>query len=236
MTISLIAVFIPLLFMSGIVGRLFREFAMTTTIAVVASGFIALTLTPMMSSLFLAREHGRAPGRISRAFEAFFDWMVALYDGGLQWVFRHQLITLMSTIALMLLTGYLYVIIPKGFLPEQDSGSFSATARAREDISFQAMAEKEQQLSQIIMQDPAVSAVVGFVGATGGNGSESAARMFVQLKPFGQRPPIQEVIQRLRPKVAQVIGVKYFMQAGQDVTSGRDWSRRSTNTRSRTQT
>jgi hydrophobe/amphiphile efflux-1 (HAE1) family protein len=220
MTISLIAVFIPLLFMGGIVGRLFREFAMTTTIAVVASGFIALTLTPMMSSRFLARERERAPGRISRAFATFFDGMLSAYDRGLRWVFRHQLITLISTIALMLLTAYLYVVIPKGFLPEQDSGFIFGYAQAREDISFDAMAEKEQQLSRIITEDPAVSGVVGFVGATGGNPSESTARMFIQLKPFGRRSPIEEVMRRLRPKLAQVIGVKYYMQAGQDVTIG----------------
>jgi hydrophobe/amphiphile efflux-1 (HAE1) family protein len=219
-TFSLIAVFIPLLFMSGIVGRLFHEFAMAVSIAVVASAFIALTLTPMMCSLFLARERGRAPGRISRAFETFFDRMLAGYDRGLNWAFRHQRTMLLGTIALMVLTGYLYLVIPKGFLPEQDSGFIFGQAEAREDISFEAMAKKEQQLSQIIMQDPAVFHVVGFVGATGGNSSENIARMFIQLKPFGQRPPIQQVMQRLRPKVAQVIGVKYYMQAGQDVTIG----------------
>ncbi len=219
-TFSLIAVFIPLLFMSGIVGRLFHEFAMTVSIAVVASAFIALTLTPMMSSLFLAQERASPPGRLSRAFEAFFDRMQAGYDSGLDWVFRHQPLMLLGTIALMALTGYLYVIIPKGFLPEQDSGFIFGDAQAREDISFEAMAQKEHELSKIVSADPAVSGVVGFVGATGGNASENTARMFIQLKPFGQRPPIEEVIARLRPKVAQVIGVKYFMQAGQDVTIG----------------
>jgi hydrophobe/amphiphile efflux-1 (HAE1) family protein len=219
-TFSLIAVFIPLLFMSGIVGRLFQEFAMTVTIAVVASAFIALTLTPVMCSLFLARERERPPGRISRAFERFFDRMLAGYDRGLNWVLRHQLITLCCTLALMILTGYLYMAIPKGFLPEQDSGFIFGDGEAREDISFEAMAGKEHQLARVIMQDPAVSGVVGFVGATGGNSSENTARMFIQLKRFGQRPAIQEVMQRLRPKVAQVIGVKFYMQAGQDVTIG----------------
>ena len=219
-TLSLIAVFIPLLFMSGIVGRLFHEFAVTVSIAVVASAFIALTLTPMMCSQFLAKERERPPGRISRAFGRFFDRMLAGYDRGLRWTFRHQLITLLGTIGLMVLTGYLYVVIPKGFLPEQDSGFIFGDAEAREDISYAAMAEKEQQLSRIVMQDPAVSGVVGFVGATGGNASENTARMYIQLKPFAERPPIQKVMQRLRPKVARVIGVKYFMQAGQDVTIG----------------
>jgi multidrug efflux pump subunit AcrB len=146
--------------------------------------------------------------------------MLAAYDRGLLWVFRHQLTTLIGTIVLMALTGYLYLIIPKGFLPEQDSGFIFGYAQAREDISFAAMAKKEQELSRLIVQDPAVHTVVGFVGATGGNPSESSARMFIQLKPFGQRPSIQAVMQQLRPKVAQVIGVKYYMQAGQDVTIG----------------
>jgi hydrophobe/amphiphile efflux-1 (HAE1) family protein len=219
-TFSLVAVFIPLLFMSGIVGRLFHEFAMTVSIAVIASAFIALTLTPMMCSLFLARERDRPPGRISSAFENFFDWMVNGYDRGLRWVLRHQLMTLLSTIALVALTGYLYVIIPKGFFPEQDTGFIFGEAEARQDISFAAMAKIENQLSSIIVADPAVSDVVGFVGATGGNASENTARMFIQLKPFGQRPPIQEVMQRLRPRVAGVVGTQYFMQAGQDVTVG----------------
>jgi hydrophobe/amphiphile efflux-1 (HAE1) family protein len=219
-TFSLVAVFIPLLFMSGVVGRLFHEFAMTVTIAVVASAFIALTLTPMMCSLFLAREHNRPPGRIGQAFERFFDWMLAGYDRGLGWVFRHQFLTLLSTLALIVLTGYLYYVIPKGFFPEQDTGFIFGEAEARQDISFEGMSKIENQLSAIITQDPAVFGVVGFVGATGGNASENIARMFIQLKPFGERPPIEQVMQRLRPKVAQVIGTKYYVQAGQDVTIG----------------
>jgi hydrophobe/amphiphile efflux-1 (HAE1) family protein len=219
-TFSLIAVFIPLLFMSGIVGRLFHEFAMTVSIAVVASAFIALTLTPTMCSLFLTRENEHPPGRISRTFERFFDWMLAGYDRGLNWVFRHQLLMLLGTLALVVLTGYLYMVIPKGFLPEQDTGFLFGEVEARQDISFAAMAKVENQFSKIILQDPAVSGLVGFAGATGGNSSENTARMFIQLKPLGQRPSIEQVMQRLRPKVAQVIGAKFFMQAGQDITVG----------------
>ena len=219
-TFSLIAVFIPLLFMSGIVGRLFHEFAMTVSIAVVASAFIALTLTPMMSSLFLARELNRPPGRISRAFEAFFDRMVAIYDRGLNWVFRHQWPMLLGTIALVALTGYLYVVIPKGFFPEQDTGFVFGEVEARQDISFAGISKINDQFSQILVHDPAVAGVVSFAGATGGNSSENTDRMFIQLKPFGQRPPIEQVMQELRPKVAKVIGAKFFMQAGQDVTIG----------------
>jgi hydrophobe/amphiphile efflux-1 (HAE1) family protein len=219
-TFSLIAVFIPLLFMSGIVGRLFHEFAMTVSIAVVASAFVALTLTPMMCSLFLTREHDRPQGRISRAFEKFFDRAVAGYDAGLNWVFRHQLLTLLSTIALVVLTAFLYVIIPKGFFPEQDTGFLFGQLEAREDSSFESIARMENEVSQIIQRDPAIYGLVGFAGATGGNSSEATARIFIQLQPFGQRPPIQQVMARLRPQVAKVIGAKFYMQAGQDVTIG----------------
>ena len=219
-TFSLIAVFIPLLFMSGIIGRLFHEFAMTVSIAVVASAFIALTLTPMMCSLFLAREHDSPPGRISRAFEGFFDWMLAGYDRGLNWVFRHQFITLLSTIALVFVTGYLYVVIPKGFLPQEDTGFLFGEIETRQDASFAEISRLQEQISKIILQNPAVSGLVSFAGATGGNASENTARIFIQLKPFGTRPGVAQVIRELRPKIAQVIGPKFFMQVPQDITIG----------------
>ncbi len=220
-TFSLIAVFIPLLLMSGIVGRLFHEFAMTVSIAVVVSAFIALTLTPTMCSLFLSREQPGTQGRIGRYFENFFDWMLAKYDGGLSWVFRHQLPTLLSTLELIVLTGYLYYVIPKGFIPLEDTGFLFGELQAREDISFAAMAKLENQTAKIILENPAVSGLVGFAGATGGNSSENTARMFIQLKPFSQRVGIERVMQQLRPKIAaQVIGAKFYMQAGQDITVG----------------
>jgi hydrophobe/amphiphile efflux-1 (HAE1) family protein len=219
-TFSLIAVFIPLLFMSGIVGRLFHEFAMTVSIAVVASAFIALSLTPMMCSLFLSRESDQPRGRINRAFEGFFDWMLAEYDSGLNWVFRHQLSMLLVTLCLVVVTGYLYYVIPKGFLPEQDTGFLFGQLEARQDESFPAMAKLQDQIAKIVIQDPAVSGMVSFAGSTGGNSSENTARMFIQLKPFGQRAGIEEVIGRLRPKVAQVIGARFYMQAAQDITVG----------------
>jgi hydrophobe/amphiphile efflux-1 (HAE1) family protein len=219
-TFSLIAVFIPLLLMSGIVGRLFHEFAVTVSIAVVASAFVALTLTPMMCSLFLAREHERPRGRISRAFERFFDGMLAVYDRGLHWVFGHQLLTLFATLGLIVLTGYLYVVIPKGFFPQQDTGFLFGQAEARQDLSFAGISDIQDQISRIIVADPAVQGLVAFAGATGGNSSENTARFFIQLKPFAQRSSIGDVMARLRPQVAKVIGVRFFMQAGQDVTIG----------------
>jgi hydrophobe/amphiphile efflux-1 (HAE1) family protein len=220
-TLSLVAVFIPLLFMAGIVGRLFREFAMTVTTAVLVSGFISLTLTPVMCSLFLTRESGHGKGRLNRAAEGFFDWMLRGYDRGLQWVFRHHVLTLLSTLVLIVVTGLLYVYIPKGFFPEQDTGFIFGQAESRQDISFDAMSKLEKEFDQIIRTDPAVSAVVGFVGATGGNASENTARLYIQLKPISERrTTAQQIIQRLRPKVAQVQGAKFYMQAGQDVTLG----------------
>ncbi|HEY6430440.1 MAG TPA: multidrug efflux RND transporter permease subunit [Acetobacteraceae bacterium] len=219
-TFSLIAVFIPLLFMSGIIGRLFREFAVTVSIAVVASAFIALTLTPMMCSRFLTRESDQPKNRFNRVAEGFFERLIRGYDRGLQWVFRHQPLMLAATLGLIVLTGFLYIQIPKGFIPEQDTGFIFGQAQARQDTSFAAMSATEQQLASIIKKDPAVQAVVGFAGATGGNASENTARMFIQLKPFGQRDSVDKVMARLRPKVAQVEGVKFYMQPGQDVTVG----------------
>jgi len=220
-TISLIAVFIPLLFMAGIIGRLFREFAVTVTTAVLVSGFVSLTLTPVMCSLFLTRESQHGTGRFNRAAERFFDWMIAGYDRGLKWVFRHQFMTLLSTLVLIVVTGFLYAYIPKGFFPEQDTGFIFGQAEARQDISFEAMSKIENDFAKVILTDPGVSGVVGFNGATGGNSSENTARLFVQLKPLSERhTTAQKIIQRLRPKVAQVAGAKFYMQAGQDVTIG----------------
>ena len=220
-TLSLCAVFIPLLFMSGIVGRLFREFAVVVTCAVMISGFISLTLTPMMCSLFLRHEEKEDRGRFYMALENFFDWLVAGYDRGLKWVFRHQFLTLMSTLLLIVLTAGLYIVVPKGFFPEQDTGFVFGQAEARQDISFAAMSKITTRFAEIISQDPAVFQVVTFAGATGGNASENTARFMIQLKNFGDRnASAQEVIQRLRPKVAQVEGSKFYLQAAQDVTVG----------------
>ncbi len=220
-TFSLIAVFIPLLFMTGIIGRLFREFAMTVTSAVIVSAFVSLTLTPVMCSRFLKPEKEIKHGRIYMASERFFERMLRGYDGGLKWVFRHQPLMLGLTLGMIALTAVLYVVIPKGFFPEQDTGFIFGQAEGRQDLSFADMRRIENQIASILVADPAVQGVIGFAGATGGNPSESSARMFIQLKDFGKRKATaQQVIQRLRPKVAQVTGAKFFMQAQQDVTVG----------------
>ena len=219
-TFSLIAVFIPLLLMSGIIGRLFHEFAVTVTIAVVSSAFIALTLIPMMCSRFLASERDTPPGPINRAFERFFQWTLAGYDRGLNWVFRHQLSMLLGTIALIALTGYLYYVIPKGFMPQEDTGFLFGDLQARQDTSFASISKMQEQVSKIILKNPAVSGLVSFGGTTGFNPSENAARMFVQLKPLGQRQGIAQVMQELRAPIAKVIGARFYMQVPQDITVG----------------
>jgi hydrophobe/amphiphile efflux-1 (HAE1) family protein len=219
-TFSLIAVFIPLLFMGGIIGRLFREFAVTVSVAVVASAFIALTLTPMMCSRFLTNEHETKKGRLNRMAEGFFDAMLRGYDRGLGWVFRHQPLMLAATLGLIVLTGYLYVVIPKGFIPQQDTGFVFGALQTRLDAPFAAVGKLENEVSAVILKDPAVSGVVGFAGAGGANPSESTARMFIQLKPFSERAGVEQVIARLKPQIAKLQGVKFFMQAGQDVTVG----------------
>ena len=220
-TFSLIAVFIPLLFMGGIIGRLFREFAVTVSVAVVASAFVALTLTPMMCSRFLSHESETTqPGRLSRMAEGFFNAMLHGYDRGLRWVFRHQPLMLASTLGLIVLTGYLYVTIPKGFIPQQDTGFIFGALQARLDASFNTVGKLENAVAAVILKDPAVSGVVGFAGAAGSNPSESTARMFIQLKPFNERDGVDTVIKRLRPQIAKLQGVKFFMQSGQDVTVG----------------
>src|SRR5215467_3734928 len=225
-TFSLIAVFIPLLFMGGIIGRLFREFAVTVSVAVVASAFVSLTLTPVMCSLFLKEQtlHGR--GRFDRGAERVFTAFLSLYDRGLRFVFRHQFVTLLSTILLMVATGYLYVTIPKGFFPEQDTGFIFGQADAREDISFAGMADLAHQIVDVVKDDPAVSGVFAFTGASSYNPTENTARVFIQLVPHDQRDRTSnQIIQRLRPKVAKVEGVKFYMQSGQDISIGGRLSR-----------
>ena len=220
-TFSLIAVFIPLLFMSGIIGRLFREFAVTVSVAVVASAIISLTLTPVMCSLFLKGHSERPPGRISQMAERGFQAMIGGYDRGLKFVFRHQFATLMTTLLLMAATGLLYMKIPKGFFPQQDTGFIFGQAEARQDTSFVKMAGISHQLAEIVGKDPAVAGVLYFAGASPYNPTENTARVFIQLKPHSERAETSDqVIQRLRPKVAAVQGAKFFMQSGQDISVG----------------
>jgi hydrophobe/amphiphile efflux-1 (HAE1) family protein len=220
-TFSLIAVFIPLLLMGGIIGRLFREFAVTVSVAVIASAVISLTLTPVMCSLFL-KPHGEYhPGRLNRLAERGFGALLSGYDRGLRFVLRHQFSMLVATVALMVMTAYLYVTIPKGFFPQQDTGFIFGQVQGREDASFEKMSGIAHQIAAIVAEDPAVQGVFYLAGTYAYNPTEDAARMFMQLKPHDQREvTADQVIQRLRPKVAAVQGAKFFMQAGQDISVG----------------
>jgi len=220
-TCSLIAVFIPLLFMGGIIGRLFREFAVTVTIAVVLSAFIALTLTPVMCMLFLHKESEADRSRFSRVAARGFDLLLAGYTAGLRWVFLHQPLMLAGTLLLMAATVVLYIEIPKGFFPEQDTGFIFGQLEARQDSSFQRMATIENQVGSLVSKDPGVWAAGGIVGVSGPNSAENTARVLIQLKPFDQRrDTAQQIMARLRPQIARIPGVLMFMQAGQDVTVG----------------
>jgi hydrophobe/amphiphile efflux-1 (HAE1) family protein len=225
-TLSLIAVFIPLFFMGGIIGRLFREFAVTVSVAVVASAIISLTLTPVMCSLFLKSHAEHPTGRINQICERGFQAVLGAYDRGLIFVFRHRLMTLVATLLLMAATGLLYVKIPKGFFPQQDTGFIFGQAEARQDISFRRMANLVHQVVDIVDKDPAVSGAFYFAGTYAYNPTENTGRVFIQLKPHDQRDVTSDqVIQRLRPKVAAVEGLKFFMQSGQDITVGGRLSR-----------
>jgi hydrophobe/amphiphile efflux-1 (HAE1) family protein len=228
-TFSLIAVFIPLLFMSGIVGRLFREFAVTVTVAVMVSAFISLTLTPVMCSLFLKGHEEGTQGWFNRLCERGFNAMLNGYNRGLIFVFRHQFVTLLATLVLMVVTGVLYGGvpftsyggIPKGFFPQQDTGFIFGIAETRQDSSFKKTAGYVQQIADALRDDPTVSGIVGFAGASSSNPSENTGRMFIQLRPHDERSETSDqIIQRFRRIVAKMEGVKFYMQSGQDVSIG----------------
>jgi hydrophobe/amphiphile efflux-1 (HAE1) family protein len=218
-TLSLIAVFIPLFLMSGYIGLLFREFAIAVSVALVLSLVISLTLTPMMCSRLLKPE-SKEHGRIYRFFERGFDALLHAYEAGLKIVLRHRLATLMVMFGTIALTGYLYVIIPKGFFPQQDTGLIIGLSEAAQDISFQAMAERQQALIDAVMQDPAVASVGSGVGAGGGNYTVNTGRVYIALKPQKQRDSMDKVLARLRTNLSRIQGITLYMQAAQDVTIG----------------
>jgi hydrophobe/amphiphile efflux-1 (HAE1) family protein len=218
-TLSLIAVFIPLFLMSGYVGLLFREFAVAVSVALILSLLISLTLTPMMCA-YLLKPESKEHGRIYRFFERGFDGLLHLYEAGLKIVLRHHLITLMVMLGTIALTGYLYAVIPKGFFPQQDTGLIIGLSEGAQDISFQAMAERQQALLNAVMRDPAVASIGSAVGAGGGNFTVNDGRVYIQLKPANQRDPIDQVIARLRTSLAGIQGITLYMQAAQDITIG----------------
>jgi multidrug efflux pump subunit AcrB len=218
-TLSLIAVFIPLFLMNGYVGLLFREFAVTVSVALVLSLLISLTLTPMMCSRLL-RHESKQHGWPYRMSERGFDGLLNAYEAGLKIVLRHQFITLMVMFGTIALTGYLYVAIPKGFFPEQDTGLIIGLSEAAQDISFQAMEERQQALIDAVMRDPAVASIGSAVGAGGGNTTVNDGRVYIALKPGNQREPVGQVMARLRTNLARIQGITLYMQAAQDITIG----------------
>jgi HAE1 family hydrophobic/amphiphilic exporter-1 len=218
-TLSLIAVFIPLFLMSGYVGLLFREFAVTVSVSLVLSLIISLTLTPMMCARLLKPE-SKEHGWLYRFFERGFDGLLNVYEAGLKIVLRHRFITLMTMFGTIALTGYLYVLIPKGFFPQQDTGLIIGLSEGAQDISFQAMAERQQALLNAVMRDPAVASVGAAVGAGGGNSTVNNGRVYIALKPQNQRASMDQVIARLRTNLALVQGITLYMQAAQDITIG----------------
>jgi multidrug efflux pump len=218
MSASLVAVFIPLLLMGGIVGRLFREFAVTLSVTIVMSLAVSLTTTPMMCAKFLKPIRREGHNWLYRLSERTFQRMVDGYDRGLRWVLDHQPLTLTITIATVFLSAILYYYVPKGFFPQQDTGLLSGSIQASQDISFDAMRVKQDQFSQIVTSDPAVQSNIAFVG--GGN-ALNTGRMYIMLKPLSERKiRADQVIARLRKKLAVVSGATLYLQANQDIRVG----------------
>jgi len=219
LTISLIAVLIPLLFMGDIVGRLFREFAITLSVTILVSAVVSLTLTPMMCSRLLKREDRSKQSKLFQASERVFDRIIDFYGRTLQVVLRHQTTTLLVAVATVVLTVILYILVPKGFFPVQDTGIIQGISQASPSISFEAMAEKQQQLAHVILQDPSVESLSSFIGVDGTNTTLNSGRIQITLKPLDQRGlSASDVIRELQPKLAHVEGITLYMQPVQDLT------------------
>ena len=218
LSVSLIAVFIPLLFMTGIVGRLFREFAITLSVAVAVSAVVSLTLTPMMCARFLLPEDPSKHGRFHRITEGMFDRLLGLYEYGLKWVLRNQLFTLGVAFATLVATIWLYIIVPKGLLPQQDTGLITGVTDAPQTISYLAMVERQRQIAEIVSKDPDVASAASFVGAGTVNATINTGKIYINLKPRDQRQAsAAQIIDRLRAATKDVPGISLFMQAVQDV-------------------
>jgi len=219
LTFSLIAVLIPLLFMGDVAGRLFREFAITLAVAILISGFVSLTLTPMLSAKLLRHVEPEKEGRFARAAGRFIDNMIERYASALRVVLRHQPLTLLVAIATVVLTALLYIFMPKGFFPVQDTGVIQGIAEAPQSISFQSMASRQQDLAKIVLKDPAVESLSSFIGVDGTNATLNTGRLLINLKPHADRDvTAAEVIHRLQPELDQIAGIKLYMQPVQDLT------------------
>jgi multidrug efflux pump subunit AcrB len=224
MSTSLIAVFIPILLMGGLVGKLFREFAVTLSVAIATSLLVSLSTTPMLCAQFLKSRDAHRHGAIYRASERAFQWLHSEYASALRWVLRHQYLILTVVLCTVALNAYLFKIVPKGFFPQQDTGRLSGRTVAAQDISFPAMREKQRMLAQMVMEDPAIHSVTAFAGGAGpGGGSFNVGSMFIALKPLGIRPgrvSADDVVNRLRDRLTGVPGAVTFLQVQQDFQIG----------------
>jgi len=213
MTLSLVAVFIPVLFMGGILGRLLHEFAVTIGVAILVSGFVSLSLTPMLCSRFLRPPSSKKHGRLYMTLERFFEGMLHAYEWSLKGVLRHRLATMIVTGITLIVTICLFVVIPKGFLPSEDTGQIFAFTEAQQGISFDAMVEHQKALASIVREEPNVESFMSSVGAGGSSVAGNSGRIFMRLKPRSERRlSADEIIQELRKKVAKVVGINMFMQ------------------------
>jgi len=219
LTISLIAVLIPLLFMADVVGRLFREFAITLAVAILISLVVSLTLTPMMCARLLKAEKPEEEGRFYRAAGAVIDGMIARYGVWLTWVLKHQPLTLLVAIGTMALTVVLYLVVPKGFFPVQDTGVIQGISEAPQSISFRAMSERQQRLAEVILQDPAVASLSSYIGVDGDNPTLNSGRLLINLTPRAERDvSASQIIERLRPELARIPGIELYLQPVQDLS------------------
>jgi multidrug efflux pump len=219
LTVSLIAVLIPLLFMGDVVGRLFREFAVTLAVTIVISAVVSLTLTPMMAARILRHEPKEQQGRFYKASERVFERMIAFYGRTLKFVLQYQTITLFVALGTLVLTVFLYIVIPKGFFPVQDTGVIQGISQAPETISFSAMAAKQQELAKVILADPAVASISSFIGADGTNTTLNSGRMSINLKPLEDRHiSAENLVRRLQSSLQKVQGISLYMQPVQNIT------------------
>ena len=219
LTISLIAGLIPLLFMGDVVGRLFRQFAITLSVTILVSACVSLTLTPMLCAQILKSKGEKKHGRLYELSERIFNGIIARYGQTLQWVFKRQTATLLVAVGTLIMTVWLYILVPKGFFPVQDTGVIQGISEADENISFTAMAQRQQALTQVILKDPAVESLSSFIGADGINSTLNSGRILINLKPLADRKiSASDVIRRLQPELANVEGIALFMQPIQDLT------------------
>jgi HAE1 family hydrophobic/amphiphilic exporter-1 len=210
MTVSRAAVFIPVLFMGGIIGRLLHEFAVCISAAILISGFVSLTLTPMLCSRFLAHKERHQHGKLFQFSERFFDSLLAVYDWGLKKVLKHRLAIVFVSLLVLVATGYLFVVIPKGFLPTEDTGQLFGFTEGAQDTSYEAMYRHQQEMAAVIYKNPNIEMAMAMIG---GNSANNAGRVFATLKPSSERKlTAEQVVQELRPQLARIPGISVYLQ------------------------